>query len=73
MVFFGFQRSRKNEENHGNDDDDGCHEGDDDHTAGSRLAVSFGRKSVDNQQNCSGPVADHHAQEAHVQVWRRWR
>lgn len=75
MIFFGkcLQRSWKNEENHGNDDDDGCHEGDDDHTAGSRLTVSFGRQGVDNQQDSAGPVADHHAQKALVQVWRRRR
>lgn len=68
-IYF-LQRSRKNEEKHdGNDDDNGCHEGDDDHTVGSRSVVFDGRQGVDHQQNRVGPVTNHHAQEADVQVW----
>jgi len=60
------QRSWKNEENHGNDDDGDGNEGNDDHTAGARTSVSDSRQGVDHQQNRAGPITDHHAQEAHV-------
>lgn len=68
MFFFSPKRQGQNEENHGNDDDRGRHEGDDDHSVGARRAVPDGRQSSDYQQNSVGPVANHHSQEAHIQV-----
>lgn len=67
---FVVRRPREDEKDHGDDDDGGRDEGDDDHTAGARPAVPDGRQGDDHQQDCARPVADHHAQEARVQVQR---
>lgn len=64
------RRQGQNEEDHGHDDDGGRDEGDDDHPVGARHAVPDGRQGDDHQQNSVGPVANHHAQEARVQVRR---
>lgn len=70
FFLFCFLRPGQNEKDHGNDDVDGGHEGDDDHPAGAWRAVPDGRQGDDHQQNSVGPVADHHPQETHVQVGR---
>lgn len=67
---FFVRRQGQDEEDHGHDDDGGRDEGHDGHPAGARRAVPDGRQGHDHQQNSVGPVADHHAQEADIQVQR---